>query len=40
MLKARKFWKIVPVEKPHSTKNGEKGYNRKNWKKEIKRELE
>lgn len=35
-IKVHKMWKIKPFSKPHSTKNGKKGYDRKNksWKKE------
>ena len=36
-LKLRKRWKIKPVQKPHSTKKGKKGYSRKSEKKKIKK---
>ncbi|MBI4378792.1 MAG: hypothetical protein HY578_06835 [Nitrospinae bacterium] len=32
----RKTWKIKPIQKPHSTKKGKKGYTRKAGKKKIK----
>ena len=28
-LKIRRYWDIDPSQKPHSTKKGEKGYNRR-----------
>lgn len=36
-LKVRRSWKIKPVQKPHSTKKGKKGYSRKAEKKKIKK---
>jgi len=36
-LKIRKTWGIKPVQKPHSTKKGKKGYSRKSEKKKIKK---
>jgi len=38
-LKLRKRWKIKPVQKPHTTKRGKKGYNRKVEKKGIKKSV-
>jgi hypothetical protein len=35
-VKVRKTWKIKPIQKPHTTKRGKKGYNRKVEKKGIK----
>jgi hypothetical protein len=32
----RKTWKIKPIQKPHSTKKGKKGFTRKAEKKKIK----
>ena len=29
MIKIRKSWKFNPSQRPHSTKKGAKGYNRK-----------
>lgn len=39
-FKTRKFWDRDPVERPHSTKSGLKGYSRNNLKKQIEEELE
>lgn len=35
-VKVRKTWKIKPIQKPHTTKRGKKGYNRKVERKVIK----
>ena len=32
-LKVRKSWDICPIQKPHSTKKGKKGYKRSDSKK-------
>jgi len=39
-IKIRKTWGIKPVQKPHSTKKGKKGYSRKSEKKKIKEIIE
>lgn len=33
--KIRYIWSRKPIETPHSTKKGKKGYNRKKFKKDI-----
>lgn len=33
-IKFRKEWRMNPVERIHSTKKGDKGYNRNEWKKQ------
>ena len=38
-LRVRRTWKIKPVQKPHSTKKGKKGYSRKVEKKKIKKAI-
>lgn len=37
--KVRHQWERSPVEKPHSTKKGEKGYNRNKFKEKDKERL-
>ncbi len=39
-LRVRRTWKIKPLQKPHSTKKGKKGYSRKIEKKKIKEIIE
>lgn len=34
-IKIRKQWEIKPFSKPHSTKKGKKGYDRKKMKKDL-----
>ncbi len=36
-VKVRRTWTIKPLQKPHSTKKGKKGYSRKVEKKKIKK---
>jgi hypothetical protein len=39
-VKFRRSWTIKPLQKPHSTKKGKKGYSRRSEKKKIKEVLE
>jgi len=38
--KPRQTWDRNPVQRPHSTPKGEKGYDRKREKEELRREIE
>jgi hypothetical protein len=35
-VKTRRSWQIKPVQKPHSTKKGKKGYSRRSEKEKMK----
>jgi len=36
-LQARKYWSRSPIERPHSSKKGQSGYNRQALKQQLKK---